>query len=108
MFPSLMAAQFLLAMRWGWFQEGRFLGKVLDEWIADSQEFIHSRLPHLLVIALIALSQQVATARYVADVARSRAAWRRPRPLGRSKNSLRCDSCHRPGDYRINRRHAVP
>jgi small conductance mechanosensitive channel len=41
-------------MRWGWFQEGRFLGKVLDEWIADSQEFIHTKLPHLVVIALIA------------------------------------------------------
>ena len=41
-------------MRWGWFQEGRFLGKVLDEWIADSQEFLHTKLPHLIVIALIA------------------------------------------------------
>jgi small conductance mechanosensitive channel len=41
-------------MRWGWFQEGRFLGKVLDEWIADSQEFLHTKLPHLVVIALIA------------------------------------------------------
>ena len=41
-------------MRWGWFQEGRFLGKVLDEWIADSQEFLRTKLPHLVVIALIA------------------------------------------------------
>ncbi|HEY2468071.1 MAG TPA: mechanosensitive ion channel family protein [Terracidiphilus sp.] len=43
----------LLAARSGWFAEGRFLGKVLDEWIGDTQEFIHSKLPHLLVAALI-------------------------------------------------------
>jgi len=41
-------------MRWGLFREGRFLGRVLDEWIVDSQEFIHTKLPHLIVIALIA------------------------------------------------------
>src|SRR5579863_1888558 len=44
---------FLLAARTGWFAEGRFLGKVLDEWIIDAQEFIHLKLPHLLVAALI-------------------------------------------------------
>ncbi len=54
MIPAVVEAQFFLAMRWGWFQEGRFLGKVLDEWIVDSQEFISQKLPHLLVIALIA------------------------------------------------------
>ena len=42
-------------MRWGLFQEGRFLGKVLDEWIDDSQEFVHTKLPQLIVIAIIAL-----------------------------------------------------
>jgi small conductance mechanosensitive channel len=36
------------------FQEGRFLGKILDEWITDSQEFIHSKLPHLIVVLAIA------------------------------------------------------
>ena len=41
-------------LRWGWFREGRFLGRVLDEWINDSQEFIHAKLPRLIVIALIA------------------------------------------------------
>ena len=41
-------------MRWGWFQQGRFLGRVLDEWIADSQEFIRAKLPRLIVIAIIA------------------------------------------------------
>lgn len=43
---------FLLAGT-GWFAEGRFMGKVLDEWIADTQEFIRSKLPHLLLAALI-------------------------------------------------------
>ena len=43
-----------LALRAGWFAQGRFLGKVLDEWVDDVQEFIHTRLPHLLLIALIA------------------------------------------------------
>lgn len=41
-------------MRWGWFREGRFLGRVLDEWAYDSQEFIHTKLPRLIVIAVIA------------------------------------------------------
>jgi len=45
---------FLLAARPGLFAEGRFLGKVLDEWIGDAQEFIRSKLPHLVVVALIA------------------------------------------------------
>lgn len=54
MFLSPMLATFVLAMRWGLFQEGHFLGKVLDEWIADSQEFVHTKLPKLIVIAIIA------------------------------------------------------
>jgi moderate conductance mechanosensitive channel len=41
-------------MRWGWFQQGRFMGKVLDEWIGDSQEFLHTKLPRLIGIAIIA------------------------------------------------------
>jgi len=41
-------------MRTGIFAEERFLGKVLDEWAVDAQEFIRIKLPHLLVIALIA------------------------------------------------------
>ncbi len=51
---SSSAAQFAFITRWGWFQEGRFLGRVLDEWIFDSQEFIRTRLPRLIVIAIIA------------------------------------------------------
>jgi len=54
MFLYAMQATFVLAMRWGVFQKGRFLGKVLDEWIADSQEFVHTKLPKLIVIAIIA------------------------------------------------------
>lgn len=46
---------FLFAARWGWFREGQFLGKVLDEWANDSQEFIHSKLPHLIIVAVIAI-----------------------------------------------------
>jgi small-conductance mechanosensitive channel len=45
---------FLLATRSGWFAEGRFLGKVLDEWVVDTQEFVRSKLPHLLLAAIIA------------------------------------------------------
>ena len=30
------------------------MGKVLDEWIVDTQEFLHSKLPHLIVAAIIA------------------------------------------------------
>ena len=40
--------------RFGIFKEGRFLGKVLDEWIYDTQEFLHTKLPHLIVVAFIA------------------------------------------------------
>ena len=56
MFPSVRAAQFFLALRWGVFREGRFLGRVLDEWAFDGQEFIHTKLPKLIVIAAIAFS----------------------------------------------------
>ena len=45
---------FLLAIRSGWFAQGRFMGKVLDEWIDDTQEFLHVKLPHLIVVAIIA------------------------------------------------------
>jgi small conductance mechanosensitive channel len=54
MFLSSMAAQFLLLLRWGWFREDRLLGRVVDEWIHDSQEFLHTKLPRLIVIAIIA------------------------------------------------------
>jgi len=37
-----------------WLAENRFMGKVVDEWAVDVQEFIRSKLPHLLAVALIA------------------------------------------------------
>lgn len=43
----------VFAVRSGLFAEGHFLGKVLDEWIYDTQEFVRSKLPHLIVAALI-------------------------------------------------------
>ena len=45
---------FALMFRTGLFAEGRFLGKILDEWIADAQEFIHAKLPHLVVLLVVA------------------------------------------------------
>jgi moderate conductance mechanosensitive channel len=53
MHPSLLAAQALLAARTGWFAEGRFMGKVLDDWVDDAQEFVRLKLPRLLFLALI-------------------------------------------------------
>lgn len=49
----MFSLPFFLAVRAGWFAEGRFMGRVLDEWINDTQEFIRSRLPHLIVVAAI-------------------------------------------------------
>jgi len=55
MHPFFLAARFAsMPGRFGWFKEGRFLGKVLDLWIGDAQEFVHTKLPHLVVVALIA------------------------------------------------------
>ncbi len=36
------------------FTHGGFMGKVVDEWILDTQEFIRTKLPHLIIAALIA------------------------------------------------------
>lgn len=44
-----------LALRIGIFAEGRFMGRVLDEWVQDTQEFIRTKLPHLVVVAIIAV-----------------------------------------------------
>jgi len=46
---------FGLFIRTGLFAEGRFLGKVLDEWVGDLQEFVHAKLPHLIVVVIVAL-----------------------------------------------------
>ncbi len=44
-----------LFLRNGIFAEGRFMGRVLDEWINDAQEFVHRKLPHLVVMIVIAV-----------------------------------------------------
>jgi len=44
---------FLLAARSGLFAQERFLGKVVDAWMDDAQEFVHLKLPHLVVVAII-------------------------------------------------------
>jgi moderate conductance mechanosensitive channel len=54
MFRAVTFLSFFLTVRWGVFREGRFLGRILDEWAFDSQEFIHLKLPRLIVIAAIA------------------------------------------------------
>ncbi len=41
-------------LRTGIFAEGRFLGKVLDEWTSDAQEFVHTKLPRILFILIVA------------------------------------------------------
>jgi small conductance mechanosensitive channel len=43
-----------LAIRTGLFAEGRFLGRVVDGWALDGEEFVRAKLPHLVVIAAIA------------------------------------------------------
>lgn len=54
MVPFEIPMEISMAVRSGIFAEGRFMGKVLDEWIADGQEFLHTKLPHLVVIVVIA------------------------------------------------------
>jgi small conductance mechanosensitive channel len=44
----------VFAIRSGFFAEGRFMGKVLDEWINDTQEFVRTKLPHLVLVVIIA------------------------------------------------------
>ena len=45
----------LFTVRTGFFAEGKFMGKVLDEWIGDVQEFVRTKLPHLVLVAIIAV-----------------------------------------------------
>ncbi len=45
----------LFAIRTGLFADGRFMGKVLDEWMGDIQEFVRGKLPHLVMVAIIAV-----------------------------------------------------
>jgi small conductance mechanosensitive channel len=45
----------LFTIRTGIFAEGRFLGRVVDEWANDTQDFVRTKLPHLVVLAIVAL-----------------------------------------------------
>jgi small conductance mechanosensitive channel len=45
---------FLILFKPEWLAGNRFMGKVLDEWAGDTQEFVRSKLPHLLAVAIIA------------------------------------------------------
>src|SRR6266702_4706360 len=45
----------LFTVRTGLFAEGRFMGRVVDEWVSDIQEFIRTKLPHLVLVAIIAI-----------------------------------------------------
>lgn len=45
---------FLVAASLGSSAEGRFMDRVLQEWFGDAQEFIRSKVPHLLVVAAVA------------------------------------------------------
>lgn len=47
--------ELLCAQLWGLFEPDRFWDKIVIEWSADSQEFIRSKLPHLVGIVIIAL-----------------------------------------------------
>lgn len=44
----------LIAIRTGWLAEDRFMGRLLDEWFIDTQEFVRQKLPHLIMLAAIA------------------------------------------------------
>jgi len=45
---------FLIAFKPGWLADDRFMGRVVDEWAVDGQEFVRAKLPHLFAVALIA------------------------------------------------------
>jgi len=50
----LQFAAVLGTVRTGVFAEGRFMGKILDLWMVDLEDFVHAKLPHLILVAIIA------------------------------------------------------
>jgi len=74
---------FAMLIRSGIFAEGRFLGKILDEWIVDAQEFVHTKLPHLVVLFVIA----IILSRIIAIVTRRMSGLARNRGTSPSRNS---------------------
>ncbi len=49
-------AAFCFAMQQSLSGESRFWSKILNEWFGDSQEFVHTKLPKLVIIAIIAFA----------------------------------------------------
>jgi small conductance mechanosensitive channel len=49
-----MHAFALFALRTGIFAEGRFLGKLVDAWANDVLDFVHTKLPRLLLVTIVA------------------------------------------------------
>jgi small conductance mechanosensitive channel len=45
---------FLIAAWAHWLSDSKFMGKVLEEWVSDTQQFVSVKLPHLAVVAIIA------------------------------------------------------
>ena len=45
---------FLIADWATWLADDKFMGKVLNEWLSDTQEFVRTKLPHLVGVAIIA------------------------------------------------------
>jgi moderate conductance mechanosensitive channel len=54
MFPFRLPTEFSTAVLAGVAAEDGFFGKVLSEWSADLQEFIHAKLPRIVLIVAIA------------------------------------------------------
>lgn len=50
-----MYAYVLSALQTGAFADGRFMGKLLDEWTTDTREFVRTKLPHLIFVAIVAI-----------------------------------------------------
>lgn len=50
-----MNAFALFVLRTGIFAEGRFLGRLIDEWSGDTEEFVRIKLPHLVMVGLVAV-----------------------------------------------------
>ncbi|HEY3707117.1 MAG TPA: mechanosensitive ion channel family protein [Terracidiphilus sp.] len=45
----------LFTLRSGIFTEGRFMGKMADEWMDDVHHFVRVKLPHLIMVAIVAV-----------------------------------------------------
>jgi small conductance mechanosensitive channel len=65
----MVSLVFLLAMRTGIFAEERFLGRLLDHWSADAEEFVRGKLLHLITFHMTRVAERnSATPVHVAQV----------------------------------------